>query len=153
MGMGTVQKGQKGYRRRPAFTPMSEINVTPMVDVMLVLLIVFMVSAPLLTVGVQVDLPQTKASALTSNDEPLVVTIDGKGQIFIQDTAINQKNLVPKLEAITHHKKDTKIFIKADKVLPYGKVMTAMGLISEAGYAKVSLMTEIQESTPTRKRR
>lgn len=153
MGMGSVQKGSKSYRRRAAFTPMSEINVTPMVDVMLVLLIVFMVSAPLLTVGVQVDLPKTKASALSSNDEPLVLTLDGKGGLFIQDTPITVKNLVPKLEAITNHKKDTKIFIKADKKLSYGNVMNVMGLISDAGYAKVSLMTEVQESAPTRKRK
>ncbi|MBX6322264.1 MAG: protein TolR [Rhodospirillaceae bacterium] len=122
---------------------MSEINVTPLVDVMLVLLIVFMITAPLLTVGVPVDLPQTKAEAITDPQEPLVITLQKDGQIYLQETPIDLATLVPKLVAITQNKRDTTIFIKGDKTIAYGEVMKLMGEVTSAGFTKVTLLTEI----------
>jgi biopolymer transport protein TolR len=103
--------------------PMSEINVTPMVDVMLVLLVIFMVTAPLLTVGVTVDLPETKASSIVGDDEPLAISIDDKGQVFIQDTLVELTGLVPRLLAITGNNPDVRIFVRGDKAISYGRVM------------------------------
>ena len=122
--------------------PMSEINVTPMVDVMLVLLVIFMVTAPLLTVGVSVDLPKTKAAVIAGDDEPLAVSIDGKGQIFIQDTQVELAGLVPRLLAITGNNPDVRIFVRGDKAISYGRVMEVMGTVNAAGYRKVALITE-----------
>ena len=120
---------------------MSEINVTPFVDVMLVLLVIFMITAPLLTVGVQVDLPKTKAGAVDGNDEPLVVSVDAKGRIFIQDTETEIDGLTPKLKAITGNNSEIRIFVRGDAAVNYGRVMGVMGLINEAGYKKVALIT------------
>lgn len=139
--------GRSGSWRRygsaSRFQPMSEINVTPLVDVMLVLLIVFMITAPLLTVGVPVDLPQTKAEAITDPQEPLVITLQKDGQIYLQETPIDLATLVPKLVAITQNKRDTTIFIKGDKTIAYGEVMKLMGEVTSAGFTKVTLLTEI----------
>ena len=121
---------------------MSEINVTPMVDVMLVLLIIFMVAAPLLTVGVTVDLPKTKASAILGEDEPLAVSIDAEGVIFLQDTEMELDGLVPRLLAITGNNPDVRIFVRGDKSIDYGRVMQVMGTINAAGFKKVALVTE-----------
>jgi biopolymer transport protein TolR len=120
---------------------MSEINVTPMVDVMLVLLVIFMVTAPLLTVGVQVDLPETGAPAVPGQDEPLAVSIDGRGRIFVQDSEASLDELVPRLAAISASNPDLRIFVRADKGIPYGRVMEAVGAINAAGYRKVALIT------------
>src|SRR5262249_27656024 len=114
-----------------------------LVDVMLVLLIVFMITAPLLTVGVPVDLPQTRAETITNPQEPLVITLQKDGQIFLQETPIDFDTLVDKLKAITANKPDTTIFVKGDKVVPYGDVMKLMGEVTTAGFPKVSLIVEM----------
>lgn len=126
------------HRRRP----MSEINVTPFVDVMLVLLVIFMVTAPLLTVGVTVDLPKTKASAIPGDDEPLAVSVDANGDIFLQDTKLELDGLVPRLMAITGNNPDVRIFVRGDKAIHYGRVMEVMGTVNAAGFRKVALITE-----------
>ena len=130
-------------RRTTKYRPMSEINVTPFVDVMLVLLIVFMVTAPLLTVGVPVDLPKTTASRMVGQDEPLVITVQASGKIFIQDTEIEMAQLVPRLNAITENKRDTRIFVRGDKAIAYGRVMEVMGSVNLAGFKRVALITEL----------
>lgn len=124
------------------YRPMAEINVTPFVDVMLVLLVVFMITAPLLTVGVTVDLPETTAPILAGQDEPLAVTVNASGQIFLQETEVELKELVPRLTAITLNKPDTRIFIRGDKAIAYGVVMEVMGTLNEAGFIRVALVTE-----------
>jgi biopolymer transport protein TolR len=136
--------GFGGNGRHPPgrYRPMSEINVTPLVDVMLVLLIVFMVAAPLLTVGVPVDLPQTAAPPITDPKEPLVVSIDGNGQIFIQDAVIQTDALVPRLQAITDNNPDALLYVRADKSIDYGRVLEVMSLVSAAGFRKVSLIAQ-----------
>ena len=121
---------------------MSEINVTPMVDVMLVLLVVFMITAPLLTVGVPVDLPKSNANSLGGNDEPLVITMKADGQIYIQETPTPADKLISRLIAITNAKSDQRIFIRADQALSYGDVMIMMGKIAAAGFKKVALLTK-----------
>ena len=139
---GNGGPGRRRGRRRGGYTPMSQINVTPFVDVMLVLLIVFMVTAPLLTVGVPVDLPKSKAQAINEPVEPLVVTVDGEGRIFIQETAVELGQLIPRLRAITGRKPDTRIYVRGDEGIHYGRVMTVMGRINGAGFSKVALVTE-----------
>ncbi|CAA6606280.1 TolR protein [Rhodospirillaceae bacterium LM-1] len=143
MGAG-VQHGGGGGRRygRQRHRAMSEINVTPMVDVMLVLLVIFMVTAPLLTVGVQVDLPKTHSGPITGDDEPLTVSIRANDDLYLQETKIELDALVPRLEAITKAKKDQRIFVRGDKTIPYGRVMEVMGVINQAGFNKVALLTE-----------
>ncbi len=128
--------------RRRAHSPMSDINVTPMVDVMLVLLVIFMVTAPLLTVGVNVDLPRTKASVIQGKDEPLAVTVDAEGRIFLQETELELDTLAPRLVAITRSNPDARIFVRGDKGINYGRVMEVMGTINAAGFHKVALVTE-----------
>lgn len=137
------QTGQGNSRRRFQHQPMSEINVTPMVDVMLVLLIIFMVAAPLLTVGVPVDLPDSRATPLNESVEPVAISIDAKGLIYIQDTAIEGNELIPKLRAILGNKPDTRIYVRGDRSIAYGQVMQLMGRLTEAGFTKVALVTEI----------
>ena len=127
----------------PRRKPMAEINVTPFVDVMLVLLIVFMVTAPLLSVGVPVDLPKTKAATLNDSQEPLVVSIDGKGVIYLQKKVVQLEQLVPLLQSVSGAKPDTRIFVRGDQSIQYGTVMQVMGYISAAGFKKVSLMAEL----------
>ena len=122
---------------------MSDINVTPMVDVMLVLLMLFMVAAPLMTVGVEVDLPETSAAPMTGQDEPLVVSVSAEGTIYIMDSEIAQDTLTEKLAAITDNKADTRIFVRGDKTIDYGRVMEVMGLIKNAGFTKVALIAEL----------
>lgn len=132
-------RGSRFQRRRP----MSEINVTPFVDVMLVLLIVFMVTAPLLTVGVPVDLPQTRAKSLGEDREPLAVTVDMNGQVFLQNTPVVVEELVPKLVAISNNGYNQRIFVRGDKSVGYGKVMEVMGLLNAAGFTRIGLVTDI----------
>ena len=150
--MAFSAQGGGGGRGRSRFrrAPMAEINVTPMVDVMLVLLIVFMVAAPLLTVGVPVDLPKTQAAALSGDNEPLTITIDGKGQIFLQETPVNADELVPRLTAISKNGYEQRIFVRADSDIDYGTVMDVMGRISSAGFAKVGLVTESATGAPSK---
>jgi biopolymer transport protein TolR len=137
-----------GSRRRRRRAVMSEINVTPFVDVMLVLLIVFMVSAPLLTVGVPIDLPQSKAKALEQNNEPLAISVNQQGQIFLQNDEIKVDDLLPKLKAIIDARGGTSndlIYIRGDKTVAYGTMMRVMGRISGAGYHRVALVTEVDQ--------
>jgi biopolymer transport protein TolR len=129
---------------------MSEINVTPFVDVMLVLLIVFMVTAPLLTVGVPVDLPQTRAKSLGEDREPLAVTVDKEGQIFLQNSPIGIDDLVPKLMAISENGYNQRIFVRGDKTVDYGKVMEVMGLLNAAGFTRIGLVTDAPKKPPAR---
>jgi len=138
-------KGTRGNGGRRRSRPMSEINVTPFVDVMLVLLIVFMVTAPLLTVGVPVDLPKTKALALGQDREPLAVTIDKDGRIFLQNTAVGIDELVPRLEAIAANGYEQRIFVRGDASVGYGKVMAVMGMIGAAGFTRIGLVTDTEK--------
>jgi len=137
--VGSVEKGRRSRRRRP----LAEINVTPFVDVMLVLLIVFMVTAPLLTVGVPVDLPKTRAQALSQDREPLSVTIKRGGQIYLQNSPIAEDELVPKLAAIAANGYDQRIFVRGDKAVDYGRVMEVMGMLSAAGFTHIGLVTDV----------
>ena len=134
--------GGAGHRLASRYRPMSEINVTPLVDVMLVLLVVFMVAAPLLTVGVPVDLPQTEAPPINEPKEPLVITINVEGHIFIQESEIPTDALVPRLEAITGNNPDALLYVRGDKTINYGRVLEVMSLVSTAGFRKVSLIAE-----------
>jgi biopolymer transport protein TolR len=138
------EPARRGARRR--LRPMAEINVTPFVDVMLVLLIVFMVTAPLLTVGVTVDLPETASSPLPGQDEPLTVSVSRDGTVFLQDSAIELGDLGPRLLAITERRPDARIFVRGDKVIDYGRVMEVVGAIHSAGFSKVALVTEFETS-------
>ena len=135
--------GSRFTRRRSP--PMSEINVTPFVDVMLVLLVIFMVTAPLLTVGVQVDLPKTTASVIKGDDEPLAISVDAEGRVFLQDVEIELDALMPRLIAITGNNPDVRIFIRGDQAIYYGRVMDVMGRVNAAGYRKVALVTRQQQ--------
>ena len=128
--------------RRSEKEPISEINVTPFVDVMLVLLIIFMVTAPLLTVGVQVDLPETSADTLSEESEPLTLTINAKGEIFIQETKIEYKKIIAKILAVSNNRTDTRIYVRGDKTINYGRVLEIMGMLSGAGFSKVALISE-----------
>ena len=122
---------------------MAEINVTPFVDVMLVLLIIFMVTAPLLTVGVPVDLPKTKAAVLNKTDEPLVISINSKGEIFVQKAKVPKEKFIPRLIAVTDANPEVRIFVRGDKSIEYGRVMEIMGALSAAGFKRVSLLAQL----------
>lgn len=136
------RRSQRHFGSRRGTRPMSDINVTPMVDVMLVLLVIFMVTAPLLTVGVQVDLPKSSAAALPGQDEPLAVSVDAEGKIFLQDTEVALESLAPRLIAITDNNPEARIFVRGDRAIHYGRVMEVMGTINAAGFSKVALITE-----------
>ena len=138
MGASPQGNGRGGGR----YTPMSEINVTPFVDVMLVLLIVFMVTAPLLTIGVPVDLPQTKAKPLAEERAPLTLTINNEGKIFLQEQETELGVLVERLRAIADVSRDTRIYVRGDKSVAYGRIMEVMGTINGAGFNRVALVTE-----------
>ncbi len=146
-----LQRSSVRSRGRHRTAAMSEINVTPMVDVMLVLLIIFMVTAPLLTVGVQVDLPKTKATIIPGEDEPLAITIDREGQVYLQETEIELEGLLPRLNAITGNNSDVRIFVRGDAAVEYGRVMEVMGRINAAGYKKVALVTRQQKKNRRKK--
>ena len=128
--------------KRSEREPMSEINVTPFVDVMIVLLIIFMVTAPLLTVGVQVDLPETSADTLPEESEPLTLTFNSKGEVFIQETKIEFDNLIKKILAVSNNRTDTRIYVRGDKTINYGRVLEVMGKLSGSGFTKVALISE-----------
>lgn len=131
--------------------PVNEINMTPFIDIMLVLLIIFMITAPLMTVGVEVDLPETQAGTMTENVEPLVVSIDKTGNIFIMEIPTEAKVLIPRLQAITKNNMDTIIYIQADRTVPYGRLMDVMGRLNKAGYKKVGLIGAA-DATPSSKK-
>ena len=124
----------------------SQINVTPFVDVMLVLLIVFMITAPLLTVGVSVDLPKTKAAQLNSKGDPIVVSIKQNGDLYIQERSINALNLLPRLKAISEGNKNLRIYVRGDKNVPYGIVLDTIAKIKRSGFKKVALVAKLKES-------
>ncbi len=146
MGAGVVQKtGSNGRRRRGRgrSRPMSEINVTPFVDVMLVLLIIFMVAAPLLTVGVPVELPETAANALPNEqEEPLTVTLTAEGMVMIQTTEVARGELITRLQAIAGERESTRVFLRADGAVPYAEVMQVMGALNRGGFGDIGLVTE-----------
>lgn len=140
VGSGQTGGGRRGRRRRRA-APMSEINVTPFVDVMLVLLIIFMVAAPLLTVGVPIDLPETQAKALEGDTEPITISVNSAGEIYIQDTPIAIDEVVPKLEAIAANGYEERIYVRGDQDADYGTMMKLMGRINAAGFKRLGLVT------------
>jgi biopolymer transport protein TolR len=149
MGIGGVAPaGAAGRRRHRRKAVMSEINVTPMVDVMLVLLIIFMVSAPLLTVGVPIDLPQTKAKSLDQDNQPLTLSVGTQGQVFLQNSEIPLSELVDKLKAVTDARGgvDERIYVRGDRKVDYGTVMQVMGRLSAAGFHRVALVTEVDQA-------
>ena len=121
---------------------MSEINVTPFVDVMLVLLIVFMVTAPLLTVGIPVDLPKVKATALTDQKDPIEITVNLEGEVYIGESLVEVENLIPRINAITEQNTEARIYIRGDRIEAYGRVMEIMSIINSAGYVRVALITQ-----------
>ncbi len=145
MGMSALQtggRGSRGHRRRGRHHRlMSEINVTPFVDVMLVLLIIFMVAAPLLTVGVPIELPETQAKAMNSETQPITVSVNQGGQIYLQETEVPLDEVVPKLQAISRTGYDERIYVRGDKTADYGTVMRVMARISAAGYRNLGLVT------------
>ena len=136
-----------GRRGRTRHQPMGDINVTPLVDVMLVLLIIFMVTAPLLTVGVPIDLPKTQAKQLNSDSEPLTVSVGKAGKIFLQEREIGLDEIVPKLVAITKSGYDRRIFVRGDGQANYGTVMKVMGALSAAGFRRLALVTAQEDPT------
>jgi biopolymer transport protein TolR len=146
MAGGMIGRGGGGRGR---YRPMAEINVTPLVDVMLVLLIVFMVTAPLMTSGVSVDLPKTDAKPLNTDSQPLTVSINAKGEIFLQDAQVELPDLVTKLSAIAGTDRDRRIFVRGDKGIAYGDVMQLMATIAQGGFTKVALLAEQAPGAPT----
>src|SRR3984885_1646136 len=147
MAVSVVSTPSGGRHRRRRRAVMSDINVTPFVDVMLVLLIVFMVSAPLLPVGVPLDLPQSQAKSLDQDRQPLTVSVNVKGQVFLQDSEIKIEDLVAKLKAVTDARggADERIYVRGDKKVDYGTMMQVMGRLSAAGYHRVALVTEVEQ--------
>ena len=145
---GTPELGRRKRRHRRRGV-MSEINVTPMVDVMLVLLIIFMVSAPLLTVGVPIDLPQSQATSLDQDKEPLTISVNDKGQVFLQEAEIDVNDLVPKLKAVAEARGGTeaRVYVRGDKKVDYGTVMRVMGRLNAAGFSRVALVTEFEQGS------
>ena len=142
MSYSTTRVSRRRRNRRPqAARPISEINVTPFVDVMLVLLIIFMVAAPLLTVGVPIDLPETQARQLNTDTQPITISIDGDDLIFIQETEVGLNEVVPRLEAIAETGYDERIFIRGDRGADYGAIMAVMGRINQAGFNNLGLVT------------
>ena len=145
MGVAVGAAGRKSGRGRrgvPRYGAMADINMTPFIDVMLVLLIIFMVAAPLLTSGVAVDLPQAKAGALNVEQKPIAIALDDQGQLFLMDQPVAAADLVDKLKALAADGDDHRIYVRASKVVPYGRVAEIMGAVTAAGYKKVALVTE-----------
>jgi biopolymer transport protein TolR len=145
-GAGALASGKRRHHRRGV---MSEINVTPMVDVMLVLLIIFMISAPLLTVGVPLELPQSQAKSLDQDKEPLTISVNLQGQVYLQNTEITIEELIPKLKAISEARggMEERIFVRGDRKVDYGTVMKVMGRLSGAGFHRVALVTEVEQGS------
>jgi len=145
--VGNAGGGGRRRRRGSGHVPMSEINVTPFVDVMLVLLIMFMVAAPLLTVGVPIELPETQAKELQGDNEPLTVTVQPDGKVYLQETEIELDTLVTKLQAIAKNGFEERIFVRGDKAVDYGRVMEVMGTLNRAGFKRIGLVTAPQDGT------
>jgi biopolymer transport protein TolR len=141
--MAGESQSRVGRRRSGRRAPISQINVTPFVDVMLVLLVIFMVTAPLLTAGVEVNLPEAGAKPLKGADEPLAVTIDKAGVLYIQESVVTLEELGPKLAAITERKPEARVFVRGDRVIPYGQVMAVMSAINQAGITNVALVSVV----------
>ncbi len=141
MSVGGAGAGGRRGRRRPGRGVMSEMNMTPFIDVMLVLLIIFMVAAPMMTVGVPVDLPETRAKAMEGQTQPVTVSLDGQGRIFIQDAEFKIDDLVPKLQAIAKNGVDERILVRGDKSTDYGSILKVMGRLNDAGYKKIGLVS------------
>jgi biopolymer transport protein TolR len=141
-GSGTLRRRSRSGRN---YQPMSEINVTPFVDVMLVLMIIFMVTAPLMTVGVPVELPKTDAKQLEGDKEPLTISVTNDGKIFLQETEIPLDEIVPKLVAITKSGYNERIFVRGDRATDYGTIMKVMGTIAAAGFRRIALVTELEQ--------
>lgn len=146
MAAALKSNGRGGGRGR--YRPLAEINVTPMVDVMLVLLVIFMVTAPLMTSGVDVDLPKTDAKPLNQDSEPVTVSINAKGQIYLQDSEVMLPDLVSKLQTIAQNNQDRRIFVRGDKAINYGLVVQVMGTITQGGFTKVALLAEQPAGLP-----
>ncbi|MGJ8529074.1 protein TolR [Maritalea sp.] len=147
MGM-SANRGSRGGRRggrRGKSQPMSEINVTPLVDVMLVLLIVFMVAAPLLTVGVPIDLPQSAAKSLNTDSKPITVSVTSTGEVYVLEERIEAVDLIATIEQLAANGTDERIYVRGDTVADYGSVMKIMGQLSGAGYTKIGLITEQEQ--------
>ena len=142
----------RGGGRGGRYRPMSEINVTPFVDVMLVLLIIFMVAAPMMTVGVPVDLPRTNAQPLNQDQEPLSISVDSQGRVFLQETEVELAALVPQLQAIMRNQRpgepERRIFVRADGAINYGRVMEVMGSVNAAGFSRVALLAQPRQEAP-----
>nr|WP_027834954.1 protein TolR [Maritalea myrionectae] len=145
MGVSRGAGGARRGRRRGRSQPMSEINVTPLVDVMLVLLIVFMVAAPLLTVGVPIDLPQSEAKSLNTESKPVTVTVTADGQIYVLEELVDRATLLTKLDEVAVNGTEERIYVRGDNVADYGTVMQVMGQLSGAGYSKIGLITEQEQ--------
>lgn len=146
MGGSLMSSGGGSRRgRRGGYRPMADINVTPLVDVMLVLLIVFMITAPLLTVAVPIDLPKAQAQSVKQDKEPLVISVDMRGQVYLQESKSELDDLVGKLKAVTGANPDARIFVRGDKGVPYGRIMEVMGTINAAGFTKVALVAELPQ--------
>lgn len=137
MGISIKKTSRRGKRSLN-----SDINVTPLVDVMLVLLVIFMITSPMLVAGVQVDLPKTKASALAGQDEPIAISVDKYGNVYIQETKIKLEELGAKLNAVVKENKDIRIFVRGDKAIDYGRVMEVFGAIKSAGFRNIALVSE-----------
>lgn len=150
MSMGGARKSASKNRFSRSLN--SDINVTPFVDVMLVLLIIFMVTAPLMTVGVPVDLPKTKAGPLSEKTEPLTISVTSEGKIYLMETEIELETLVPKLQAITTNKPDSRIYVRGDQAIHFGLVMQVMGQLSSAGFDKVGLLAELPKPAKINKK-
>jgi biopolymer transport protein TolR len=146
MAFSTAKGATRGGR---SYRPMAEINVTPFVDVMLVLLVIFMVTAPLLTVGVPVDLPKADAAAISKPSEPLVVTVTAEGKVYLQETEMTDSALIDKLKALAANKDEQRIYVRGDKAVPYGRVMEVMSQLAGAGFNKVALIAEGSQGSPT----
>lgn len=137
-----IKQGRRSSGSRRS-TAMSDINITPFVDVMLVLLIVFMVTAPMMTVGISVDLPEAEASSINEKTEPLTISVNKEGKIFLQETELELAALVPRLIAITGENPDARIFVRGDQTIHYGSIVQVMGAINAAGFKKVALLAEL----------
>jgi biopolymer transport protein TolR len=135
-------------RRRLRGGPMTEINVAPFVDVMLVLVVIFMIAAPLLTVGVPVDLPKAAVDPLNEDKEPLIITLDAEGRVYLQESEIDENVLISRLVAVSEANPDLRVFVRGDRAINYGRVMEVMGMVSEAGFAKVALIAEVPIPKP-----
>ncbi len=151
MGAGGIKSGgysRRSSRRQSRHGAMSEINVTPLVDVMLVLLIVFMVAAPLMTVGVPIELPKTQAKQINTSTEPLTVSVSADRTIHLQNTVITLEDLAPKLQALAKNGNQEQLMVRADTNVPYGAVMEVMGVLNQAGYTKIGLVTSTADKKP-----